>query len=191
MITSRRTLITVLCRSRDTKWTVVINSSGLHNITTRRRRRLGCPIQDSHHTTDWVTINKWNRMDIGPIVHHRWVIWVRNRMDMALMVTNHRLQRSTLRRAKYKQLPRWRAVSLGALHWNRPSKCLTTCIPSSTWPSTGCRRISSTSCIPWTTCSTRRRCLPCISSRCTHSRHLLNNHRQIPMRRYQVRSTLG
>lgn len=180
----------VLCRNRDTRWKDATSSSGRHSTITLRNRRPECHTLGSHPTTDWVTINKWNKMATGQIVHLKWGTWVPRQMGTDPMVTSLLLRRFT-RRASFKRQQRRRVEFQAVPPWNRRSRCLTICTRNNTCHSTRCHHTSSTSCTPWTTCSTRRRCLRCINSRCTHSRHPHNNPRQTPTRRYQVRSILG
>lgn len=178
------------CRNRGTRWRDATSSSGQHSTITLRNRRPECHTQGSHPTTDWGIINRWNKMATDQIAHLRWVIWDPKQTATALMGTSLLLRQFTRRASFKRQQPR-RVECPVVPPWSRRSRCRTICTLSNTWPSTECRRTSSTSCTQWTTCSTRRRCLLCISSRCTHSKRLLNNLRQTPTRRCPVRSILG
>lgn len=191
MSTSKLTRITAQCRSKGTRWRVVISNSGQHSTITRRNLRPECPTLGFRLMTVWGITNKWIRMVIGLIVRLKWrIIWVRSRTGMVRMGINHRRLRFT-RLASYKRRRRRQEESLGVLHWSKHSRCRTICTHSSTWCSMGCLLISSTSCTQWTTCSIRRRCRLCTSSPCTRSNHLLNSPRQIPMRRCLVHSIPG
>lgn len=191
MSTSKLTRIMAQCRSKGTRWKVVISNSGQRSITTRRNLRPECPTLGFRLMTDWGITNKWIRMVIGLTARLRCrTIWVRSRTGTVRMGINHRRLRFT-RRASYKRRRRRREESLGVLHWSRRSRCRIICTRSSTWCSMGCRLTSSTSCTRWTTCSIRPRCRLCTSSPCTRSSHLLNSPRQILMRRCLVHSIPG
>lgn len=177
MSTSRRTRTTAQCHNKATKWRAVTSSSGRRSTTTLRSRRLACPTPGFRLTTGWGIINRWSKMATGQTVRHRWGTWVqRRRTGTGPTVTSLQRLRST-RRVNFRQRQRQREACQAAHRLSRRSRCLTTCIPSSTWCSTVCR-ISSTSCTLWTTCNTRRRCRPCTSSPCTRNSRLLNSPRQ-------------
>lgn len=192
MSTSRRTRTMAQCRSRDTKWRTAISSSGRLSTTTRRSRRLVCRIQGFHPMTGSATTSRWSKTATGRTVHRRWGIWVqRQPTRMVHRTVTSRLRPQCTPRVSCRRRRRRRVVYRAVRRWNRHNRCHTICTLSSTWCSTACRRISSTSCTRWTICSTRHKCRRCTSSRCTRSSPLLSSLRLTPMHRCQVHYTPG
>lgn len=175
----------------STRWIAATSSCGRRSTTTLRSQRQGCPTRGFRPTTGCLITRRWSRTAIGRTVLLRWATWgPKGRRVTVLTDTRRRRQRCTRLASCRRRLRR--RVGCRAVHrLNRRSKCLTICTLNSIWSTKEFRLISSTSCTRWTTCSIRRRCHLCISSRCmASSRHRSSPHKT-PTPRYLARSTLG